>query len=281
MYDLIQFHNLFSSYSVSDFSISILVGMVSMLFVTILSYMISNYVFDKKLKTHTQLQMQTTNSKQVVDEAKETEETCEAEETEETEEDEYDEEVESSNLEKALHLVGELDECEIETLLEECTRRVLIPNWYTKTDLEKLAETKISDEQWDQILDSKVNELIGQSNAMCLQWFESEFNNEDDDSNDSDYVDEEENASLESEELIEKENTKNKEHWLIQDDDSDDSEVKSSTIYLNRRHKMRNKLLMLPFNKLKKLAKIKNNNYSKSQLVSNIMKKPAKSTFSV
>jgi hypothetical protein len=63
---------------------------------------------------------------------------------------------------------------QIEMILEACcnTEKVLIPNWFTKSDFEDLTDTKVSDTQWKK-LNHTSNELIGHTNAMLVQWFDN------------------------------------------------------------------------------------------------------------
>ena len=81
-----------------------------------------------------------------------------------------------TNLEKAIQLVGKLDDDDIQKLLEECAIYIMIPNWYTKSDFEKLNHATISDELWNTILLDDY-ELIDNTDSMCLKWFASKHKN--------------------------------------------------------------------------------------------------------
>ena len=155
---------------------------------------------------------------------------------------------EQTTIEKALELVGKLNESDLQDLLEECASRVLIPNWYTKTDLEKLANTVISDNQWNKILIS--NQLIDETNAMCLQWFDSNCDSDYVDKYDSDYVDE------------------------YDSDDTSEEEIMTNSIKTKiQTRKTVNKLDKMNYIQLKKLAKVKNNKMTKKQLITKILSK--------
>lgn len=83
-----------------------------------------------------------------------------------------------SSINKVIQLINELNDYDIQYILEECIQHVLIPNWYTKDDLEKLTNTSISNNLWNKIITN--TDIIDESNTMCLQWFNSNYNNEQD-----------------------------------------------------------------------------------------------------
>lgn len=160
------------------------------------------YIFDKYLgfkkntRTESQTEQEFQETRSNVAQNNETEQTSDEQEDdlEEKNTTEEDKQSEHYDKEKAIQLVAKLDESDLQYLLEECSSRVLIPNWYTKSDLEKLSDANISDNLWNQILTS--NDLIDKTNAMYLQWFDSKHNQEKNDSYDSDYVDEEQNDDI-------------------------------------------------------------------------------------
>lgn len=166
------------------------------------------YIFDKYLgfkkntRTESQTEQEFQETRSNVAQNNETEQTSDEQEddleekntTEEDKQSEHYDKEKQTNIEKAIQLVAKLDESDLQYLLEECSSRVLIPNWYTKSDLEKLSDANISDNLWNQILTS--NDLIDKTNAMYLQWFDSKHNQEKNDSYDSDYVDEEQNDDI-------------------------------------------------------------------------------------
>ncbi len=92
------------------------------------------------------------------------------------------------NLQKAIQLVRDLDESDLEDFLEECANRILIPIWYTKTDIENISSIFISDNEWNQIIsnDELINELIDVTNDLCLEWIKSTYCVKTNDSNKQD-----------------------------------------------------------------------------------------------
>lgn len=160
------------------------------------------YIFDKYLgfkkntRTESQTEQEFQETRSNVAQNNETEQTSDEQEDdlEEKNTTEEDKQSEHYDKEKAIQLVAKLDESDFQYLLEECISRVLIPNWYTKSGFEKLVDANISDNLWNQILTS--DDLVDETNAMCLQWFNSKHNQDKNDSYDSDYVDEEQNDDI-------------------------------------------------------------------------------------
>ncbi len=144
---------------------------------------------------------------------------------------------------------------QIEMILEACcnTEKVLIPNWFTKSDFEHLTDITLTDSKWKK-LNHKSNELIGHTNAMLVQWFDNVvqgYNNNEVFFEDSEDGEEENESSDETSQNI-----------LLDNDDSDEESTKES---------IENQLYGLKYKQLLKLAVSNNKSLTKSDLVSKIM----------
>jgi hypothetical protein len=78
-----------------------------------------------------------------------------------------------TKLEKIYQQLEELTECELVNVLEDCASRVLIPNWYTKSNLERLTNTIITDCMWNEIMNDV--RLFDNADTMCINWFENNY----------------------------------------------------------------------------------------------------------
>ncbi len=183
---------------------------------------------------------------------------------EETEDDENEEETfKNSNgnkidIDNVIDFIQSTTPENLEMILQACsdTDNILIPNWFTKSDFENLTGTSLTKSKWLKLTE-KSEGLIGHTNAMVVQWFDniSEiiYDNDNDDDDES-----------ENNDVFESEND-NSPQMLIETDSDEESlnETKES---------IENQLYQLKVEQLKKMAHI-SKNMTKSELISNIMKK--------
>lgn len=172
-----------------------------------------------------------------------------------------------TELEKILHYIKYADDKTIETIVETCAgnRSIIVPNWYTKKDLEALTTNKISQKKWEALYDN-VDDLIDSTNALVVQWHEN-F--------------EENNLMLDSEEESDDENDqKIKESNAILNESDDESEINSDILKdedsesdsdIDIELELYNKLMKLKYQQLKQLSDTNNNSLSKANLVSKIV----------
>ncbi len=218
--------------------------------------------------------------------------------SDDSKDDSDDEEIEynyklPTEMEKILNFISKADSEEIETILETCAqnKNIIIPNWYTWHDLMELTGESISVNKW-QKLHTKSEDLIDQSNALMLQWYEQyddtesdsdyeDDNNEEDEetnNNDTNNDSSEESKSKNvfkkviMDQMLEVEMTKHNDSNTNSDSDSENSENINKKID-NRLDKLKlaTDLLKLKYNQLKELADVKNNGYSKSQIIKQIL----------
>ena len=145
---------------------------------------------------------------------------------EEEQEDDNDSEAEETQLIKTLNFIRDATDDDLETIVAACSSKLLVPNWYTQKDFEELTDSKFSKGKWKSIVNKESDELIGQTSAMIVQWYDNKVaeSMDDDDyqpNNSSESEDEEENKNNETQfskgvkELI--------------DSDSESSTVKNET----------------------------------------------------
>ena len=202
------------------------------------------------------------------------------EEQDEDEEQEQDEDEEQENLvsdkvKKVQKLIGKMSIAEIQATLQFCSNYILIPNWYTKKNFEKLNSVKFSNRDWNNFLkdDEEQSTLIANTNNMTKSWFvdnvatknkkikysmslideSSDSENEEDD-------EEDEELDEEDEELEEEE-----------DDDEEDEELDDKPSKTDTNKHIIKHLEKLKYKQLKKIAGATNNKKSKFELIQIIL----------
>jgi hypothetical protein len=129
-----------------------------------------------------------------------------------------------TQLIKTLGFIRDATDDDLETIVAACSSKLLVPNWYTQKDFEELTDSKFSKGKWKSIVNKESNELIGQTSAMIVQWYDNKVaeSMDDDDyqpnNSSSSESDEEENKTQLSKEVKE----------LI-DSDSESSAVNNET----------------------------------------------------
>ena len=164
---------------------------------------------------------------------------------------------------------------EIQATLQFCSNYILIPNWYTKKNFEKLNSVKFSNRDWNNFLkdDEEQSTLIANTNNMTKSWFvdnvatknkkikysmslideSSDSENEEDD-------EEDEELDEEDEELDEEE-----------DDDEEDEELDDKPSKTDTNKHIIKHLEKLKYKQLKKIAGATNNKKSKFELIQIIL----------
>ncbi len=171
-----------------------------------------------------------------------------------------------TELEKILHYIKYADDKTIETIVETCAgnRSIIVPNWYTKKDLEALTANKISQKKWEALYDN-VDDLIDSTNALVVQWHENfEENNLMSDSEESD--DEDDQKLNKSDAILEESDDESEINSdILKDKDSDsDSDVDIES-------ELFNKLMKLKYQQLKQISGTNNNSLSKANLATKIV----------
>ena len=227
----------------------------------------------------------------------------EAEVEEEADEEDADSEYNynlPTKLEKILNFISKADDNEIEMILSACSQNenIIIPNWYTQHDLMELTGESFSVNKWHKLY-SKSEDLIDQSNALILQWYE-QFNDENNyDSNeeykysDKEDLSDEDSSDEDSDEGLDEDSDESKTKMLLQDDDDSDEEEPSNEEEQSNEDdfvdeeestneeigeltneetvELTKELLSLKYDQLKELAGLKNNSLAKAKIVNHIL----------
>ena len=178
MYDII----LFTDYIKANPHICLILYFLYLLFIVIILIIAIKHKPKKINNKEIKDTPEDTDTSEDTDTTEDTD-TIEDTETSEDIETSEDTDTKSKNLNKVLKLIEKLNASELQCILEKYTERFLIPNWYTKSDLEELSNIKISDNIWNQILSS--NYLSEEVNKICIQLVNSKYNKADEDNEDN------------------------------------------------------------------------------------------------
>ncbi len=177
------------------------------------------------------------------------EQESESESDDERKETESDDEEEQSQLIKTLSFIENATDEDLETIVSACSSKLLIPNWYTQKDFEELTDSSFSKGKWKSIVTKESDELIGQTSAMMVQWYDNKLA----ESMDDDDYKQENNSESESESETESEDDIKSETKMELE-----NKKKEWTEIVNRKKELDNEINKLDQDTVKLIAFVKN-----------------------